>query len=117
MERHEQLTFSPTSQVGIAMAPDGKSLITSVGSQDRTVWLHDKDGEHQISTEGDASTPAFSADGRKLYFLMANGQTHGKELWIKDLASGRVDRVVPGYAMQDSYAVSQRRKTGRIRHE
>jgi eukaryotic-like serine/threonine-protein kinase len=102
----QQLTFSPTSQVGIAMAPDGKSLITSVGSQDRTVWLHDKDGEHQISTEGDASSPAFSADGRKLYFLMANGQTHGKELWVKDLASGRVDRIVPGYAIQDSYAVS-----------
>ena len=51
----QQLTFSPTSQVGIAMAPDGKSLITSVGSQDRTVWLHDKDGEHQITNEGDAS--------------------------------------------------------------
>ncbi len=106
----QQLTFSPTSQVGIAMAPDGKSLITSVGSQDRTVWLHDKDGEHQISNEGDASAPSFSADGRKLYFLMDNGQTHGKELWIKDLASGRVDRVVPGYAMHDSYAVSRDEK-------
>ena len=106
----QQLTFSPTSQVGIAMAPDGKSLITSVGSQDRTIWLHDKDGEHQISTEGDASVPSFSADGRKLYFLMDNGQTHGRELWVKDLASGRVDRVVPGYAMQDSYAVSRDEK-------
>ncbi len=106
----QQLTFSPTSQVGIAMAPDGKSLITSVGSQDRTVWLHDKDGEHQISNEGDASAPSFSADGRKLYFLMDNGQTHGKELWIKDLASGRVDRVVPGYAVHDSYAVSRDEK-------
>ncbi len=30
----EQFTFGPTSQEGIAMAPDGKSLITSVGSQD-----------------------------------------------------------------------------------
>ena len=40
----EQLTHGPTSQEGIAMAPDGKSLITSVGSQDNTVWLHDQDG-------------------------------------------------------------------------
>ena len=32
----EQLTFGPTSQEGIAMAPDGKSLITSVGTQDHT---------------------------------------------------------------------------------
>jgi Tol biopolymer transport system component len=113
----EQLTFGPTSQEGIAMASDGKSLLTSVGSQDHTVWLHDTDGEHQISSEGDASSPTFSADGRSLYFLMANGQTRGAELWVKDLSSGdlnsgKVDRVVPGYPMQSnverlSYSISQ----------
>jgi serine/threonine protein kinase len=114
----EQLTFGPTSQEGIALAPDGKSFITSVGSQDHTVWLHDKDGDHQISSEGDASSPTFSSDGRSLYFLMANGQTHGAELWVKDLSSGdlnsgKVDRVVPGYPMQSnsierlSYSISQ----------
>ena len=72
------------------MAPDGKSLITSVGSQDLTVWLHDKDGDHQISSEGNTSSPAFSSDGRNLYFLKANGQTRGEELWIKELDSGKV---------------------------
>jgi DNA-binding winged helix-turn-helix (wHTH) protein/Tol biopolymer transport system component len=102
----EQVTFGPTSQEGIAMAPDGKSLITSVGSQDRAVWMHDKDGDHQISSEGSASSPSFSSDGRSLYFLMSNGQTHGEELWIKDLGSGKVERVLPGYPMQD-YSVSR----------
>ena len=102
----EQLTFGPTSQEGIAMAPDGKSLITSVGEEDRTVWLHDKDGDHQISSEGNASSPSFSSDGRSLYFLMSNGQTQGEELWIKDLAGGKVDRVLPGNPMQ-SYSVSR----------
>jgi serine/threonine protein kinase len=101
----EQLTFGPTSQEGIAMAPDGKSLITSVGTQDRTAWLHDKDGEHQVSSEGNTLAPKFSADGRNLYFLMANGQTRGMELWSKDLSSGRVEKVLPGYAMQE-YSVS-----------
>jgi serine/threonine protein kinase/WD40 repeat protein len=101
----EQLTFGPTSQEGIAMAPDGKSLITSVGTQDRTAWLHDKDGEHQVSSEGNTLAPKFSADGRNLYFLMANGQTRGMELWSKDLSSGRVERVLPGYAME-KYSVS-----------
>jgi Tol biopolymer transport system component len=101
----EQLTFGPTSQEGIAMAPDGKSLITSVGTQDRTAWLHDKDGEHQVSSEGNTKAPKFSADGRNLYFLMANGQTRGMELWIKDLSNGRVEKVLPGYAMQQ-YSVS-----------
>jgi Tol biopolymer transport system component len=104
----EQLTFGPTSQEGIAMASDGESLITSVGSQDHTVWLHDKDGDHQISSEGDAFSPAFSPDGRNLYFLMANGQTRGAELWVKDLSSGdlsngKVDRLLPNYAIQSNW--------------
>jgi Tol biopolymer transport system component len=81
-------------------------LITSVGAEDRTVWLHDKDGDHQISSEGNASSPSFSSDGRKLYFLMSNGQTQGEELWIKDLAGGKVDRVLPGNPMQ-AYSVSR----------
>jgi len=102
----EQLTFGPTSQEGIAMAPDGKSLITSVGAADRTVWLHDKDGDHQISSEGNASSPSFSSDGRRLYFLMSNGQTQGEELWVKDLAGGKIDRVLPGNSME-AYSVSR----------
>ena len=102
----EQITFGPTSQEGIAMATDGKSLITSVGAEDLTVWLHDKDGDHQISSEGNASSPSFSSDRRKLYFLMSNGQTQGEELWVKDLAGGKIDRVLPGYTMQ-SYSVSR----------
>jgi eukaryotic-like serine/threonine-protein kinase len=102
----EQVTFGPTSQEGIAMASDGKSIVTSVGSLDRTVWMHDQDGDHQISSEGNASSPSFSADGSKLYFLMANGQTRGEELWVKDLSSGKVERVLPGNSMQD-YSVSR----------
>ncbi len=102
----EQLTFGPTSQQGIAMAPDGKSLITSVGSQDQTVWLHDKDGEHQISTEGNTKWPWFSPDGRSLYFVMVNGQTHGTELLIKNLDSGKVEKVLSNYPIED-YSVSR----------
>jgi eukaryotic-like serine/threonine-protein kinase len=101
----EQLTFGPTSQEGLAMAPDGKSLITSVGSQDLTVWLHDKDGDHQISSEGNTSEPAFSSDGRSLYFLKANGQIRGDELWIEELDSGKEEKVLPDYPIL-SYSVS-----------
>src|ERR1700677_1912101 len=61
----EQITFGPTSQDGIAMAPDGKSLITSVGSLDQSVWLHDKSGDHQVSSESNTSNPEFSSDGHK----------------------------------------------------
>ncbi len=102
----EQVTFGPTSQEGIAMAPDGRSLIASVGSQDLTVWLHDKDGDHQVSSEGNTSSPAFSSDGRNLYFLKANDQTLGEELWIKQLDSGKSEKVLPDYTIQ-GYSVSQ----------
>jgi serine/threonine protein kinase/Tol biopolymer transport system component len=105
----QQITFGPTSQEGLAMAPDGKSLVTSVGSQDSTVWIHDKDGDHQISSEGNARAPSFSSDGRNLYFLMINGQSHLSELWMRDLSSGKMDLVLPGYAM-DSYSVSHDEK-------
>ncbi|MGC1618751.1 MAG: hypothetical protein WA765_09705, partial [Candidatus Acidiferrum sp.] len=105
----EQLTFGPTSQEGIAMAADGKSLIASVGSDESTIWLHDKDGDHQISSEGYASSPQFSEDGNSLYFLMSNGQTNANELWKKDLASGKTQRLFPGYSMS-TYSISRDQK-------
>ncbi len=102
----EQATFGPTTQEGIAMAADGKSLITSVGSRDRAVWVHDKQGDHAVAAEGQAAAPTFSADGSHLYLLIDNGQTSGYELWVQDLNNGNLERVLPGYAM-DSYTVSR----------
>jgi eukaryotic-like serine/threonine-protein kinase len=101
-----QITFGPTSQEGIAMAPDGKSFITAVGSQDSTVWIHDKSGDQQVSSEGYAGFPSISADGNRLYFLMDNGRSNLAELWVKDLSSGKMDKVLPGYSMT-RYSVSR----------
>jgi len=101
----EQVTSGPTSQEGIDIATDGRSLITSVGSQDSTVWLHDKEGDHQISSEGNATAPSFSSDGKRIYFLMANGKMPGYELWVKDLTEEKLDRLLPGYSME-GYSVS-----------
>jgi serine/threonine protein kinase/sugar lactone lactonase YvrE len=101
----EQITFGPTSQDGLAMAPDGKSLITSVGSEDQAVWLHDKDGDHPISSEGNTSSPRFSFDGHKLYFLMTSGNSVGQELWAKNLDSGSVEKVLTNYPIQ-TYSLS-----------
>ena len=109
----EQLTFGPTSQEGIAMAPDGKSLITSVGSEDDTVWMHDKDGDHQISSEGNASLAEVFFRWTQSLFPDGERQTRGQELWVKDLASGKVERVLPGYPMQQ-YSVSRDGKRLRL---
>jgi serine/threonine protein kinase len=97
----EQVTFGPTSQEGIAMAPDGKSFITSVGTEDRSVWLHDKDGDRPISSEGITSLPRFSSDGHSLYFLKADGQKAGEEVWVKDLNSGNEERILTNYPLEE----------------
>jgi eukaryotic-like serine/threonine-protein kinase len=101
----EQITFGPTSQDGIEMSPDGKSFITAVGSHDSTVWLHDKNGDRPISSEGSASAAQFSADGKNLYYVMSNGQQSALELWVKDLASGKTERLLPAIPSR-SYSVS-----------
>jgi eukaryotic-like serine/threonine-protein kinase len=58
----EQVTAGGTTEEeGLAVAADGGSLITSVGQQKRGVWIHDASGERQVSLEGYAFWPLFSA--------------------------------------------------------
>jgi Tol biopolymer transport system component len=47
-----QITSGPTEEEGIAMTPEGHSLITSVGVRKSAAWVRDADGERQISLEG-----------------------------------------------------------------
>jgi Tol biopolymer transport system component/predicted Ser/Thr protein kinase len=65
----EQVTSGPTDENSFTVAPDGKSLIASVGTEQGSVWLHDATGDRQISSEGYAYDPQFSEDGTKLYYL------------------------------------------------
>jgi hypothetical protein len=48
----ELLTSGPTEAEGLAVSPDGRSLVTSVGVRQRAAWLHDAAGDRQISVEG-----------------------------------------------------------------
>jgi tRNA A-37 threonylcarbamoyl transferase component Bud32 len=95
----EQITSGPTEEEGLAMAPDGRSVITSVGVDQTTVRVHDANGEHQISGEGDASGPQFAPDGKQVYYRTAS------DLWVTELASGRAERVLPGVSVA-GYALS-----------
>ena len=87
------------------MAPDGKSFITAVGSQDSTIWLHDNQGDHQISSEGNAIAPSLASDGKSLFYLMANGQTPGYELRVRDLTGDKTESLLPGYFIQADYLI------------
>ncbi|HYL10606.1 MAG TPA: protein kinase [Candidatus Acidoferrales bacterium] len=104
----EELTFGPTVAEGIAVSADGRSLITSMGMVQMSVWIHENGSERQISAEGNALLPAwgdgfpgsvFSPDGKKLYYLVESGVRAGfgsGELWVKDLVSNSNEVVLPG---------------------
>src|SRR6476660_10097371 len=53
--RIEQVTSGPTEEEGIAIDPDGKSFVTSVGLRRRRVWLHDQNGERMLTSEATAA--------------------------------------------------------------
>jgi serine/threonine protein kinase len=105
----EQITSGPTEEEGIALDPNGGSFITSVGLRQRTVSIRDVRGEHQISVEGYAYSPKFSAEGKKLYYRILKGGTSPflgpSELWVAELESGHSKALLPGFAVI-SYDIS-----------
>ncbi len=102
----EQITSGPTTERGIAMAPDGRSIVSSVGTARSSVWIHDAKGDRQISSEGDTGPPYFSPDGTRVFYVVQHpGPRWGGELWATDLNSGRMEQVLPGVSMR-GYSVS-----------
>jgi DNA-binding winged helix-turn-helix (wHTH) protein/Tol biopolymer transport system component len=109
----EQLTFGPTEEEGLAIDADGRSVITSVGVHQESVWLHNASGDRQVTFEGDASMPGlgfggggahsvFSPDGTKLFYFLhksASRDFNAGELWAVDLKSGKSEPVFPGFSI------------------
>jgi DNA-binding winged helix-turn-helix (wHTH) protein/Tol biopolymer transport system component len=104
----EQITSGTQEEDGVAVAPDGRSLITSIFARQSSVWIHDSKGDHAISTEGYAATPdetgkplSFSADGKRLYYLLRrDSPASPTELWYADLDSGKSEVAVSGFSIR-----------------
>ena len=104
----EQITFGPTEEEGIALAPDGHSLVTSLGQRQSALWIHDGTGERAISSEGfvigsdEGPGPRLSADGERAYYLLRPTSTSpGLSLYSVNIASGQTDRLLPGVSVGD----------------
>ena len=97
----EQVTSGPTEEEGVAIGPEGRSLVTSVGMEESAVWIHDSNGERQISSKGFAQAPSLSPDGTKTYYLVGPRGTPtlftSGELRAVDLKGGRSERPLPGF--------------------
>jgi DNA-binding winged helix-turn-helix (wHTH) protein/Tol biopolymer transport system component len=101
----EQITSGPAEAEGVAVEPDGRSIITSMGVwEESAIWIHDPNGERSLSSEGeivaDISPPSFSADDSLLYYLLRHGSAGSDpELWRTTIESGKSEAVFPGVSM------------------
>jgi len=93
----QQVTNGPTEEEGIAMSPEGRSFLTSVGTSDSSVWLRDGNEDRQLSPEGLTFFSTLTSDGSKVFYLRQQPGAYAFELWQTDLASGKSERAFPGY--------------------
>jgi eukaryotic-like serine/threonine-protein kinase len=95
----EPFTSGPTEEEGIAIAADGKSLVTSVGTKNEIIWIHDQNGDHQLSSEGSAFYTTFSHDHSQLFYVKSTSK-QGAELWKLEISTGHTERLLPGYEFE-----------------
>jgi DNA-binding winged helix-turn-helix (wHTH) protein/Tol biopolymer transport system component len=102
----QQITSGPAQESGMAMSPDGRSLVTSAGILESPAWLHTPHGERPLSADGYASRLRFSRDGRFLFYVLrhAASDVAGK-LWQTELSSGKIEPLAQGVPLA-SYDVS-----------
>jgi len=99
----EQITFGATQEEGVHVAHDGRSFVTSIGTSQSTLWVHDARGDRQITSEGYSYWPSISPDSKKLYYLVRTGgtETYVKGgLWVTNLDTGQRQRLLPDFQMQ-----------------
>jgi hypothetical protein len=109
-----------TDELGVAVAPDGRSLVTSVGRRTSALWLHEAVSDRLLSGEGSAFQPKVSRDGRRVFCLVRGVNSSSLILSAVDLPSGRLDTILPDVAMgqydvspdETTVAYTVRRETG-----
>jgi eukaryotic-like serine/threonine-protein kinase len=102
----QQITFGPTDEDTVACAPDGRSLLTSLGREQSTIWLHAAGRERVLTTESYAYSPWLSSDADRVYFLAARSPAEPSELWRVEVATGRKQSLLAGFAIS-GYDISR----------
>jgi DNA-binding winged helix-turn-helix (wHTH) protein/Tol biopolymer transport system component len=102
----QQITFGPTDEETVTCAPDGRSLLTSLGREQSTIWLHAAGRERVLTTESYEYSPWLSSDADRVYFLAARSSIEPSELWRVEVASGRKQSLLAGFAIS-GYDISR----------
>lgn len=101
----QQITFGPTEEETVVVAPDGRSLLTSNGREQSSIWLHDSSGERVLTSTSVVLEPWLSDDARRLYFLAARSSADPTELSRLDVVTGSKEVLLAGFAVS-SYDIS-----------
>jgi DNA-binding winged helix-turn-helix (wHTH) protein/Tol biopolymer transport system component len=102
----QQITFGPTNEETIVCAADGSSLLTALGQEQSTIWLHAGDRDRVLTTERYAYSPWLSPGAERVYFLAARSASEPSELWRVEVGSGNKQSLLSGFAIND-YDISQ----------
>lgn len=103
----QQITAGPAQEGGIAMSPDGRSLVAALGIPESGVWLHTTQGEQLLSADGYASLLQFSPDGRFLFYVLRHASRDlAGRLWQTELSSGKRSEPLAQSVPLVSYDVS-----------
>ncbi|HEY2546826.1 MAG TPA: protein kinase [Candidatus Acidoferrum sp.] len=98
----EQITSGATEEEGIAVAPDGRSLITAIGTEQSSIYFQAPDGLRRITSQGYAYSPTISSDGKQVYYLLRTPSSRAfvsGEFLVADLAAAHSERLFPGFAV------------------
>jgi len=101
----QQITFGPTEEETVAASPDGHSLLTSLGREQSTLWLHDGSGQRVLTTPSIVWLPWLSDDAHRLYFLAATSSIDASNLSRLDVTTGQRELLLAGFRVT-SYDIS-----------
>jgi hypothetical protein len=92
-----------TEEQGVAMAPDGRSILTSVGRMQGSLWVHDAQGDRMLPMEGSVTPGArLSADGAQAYCLVSHAAERvARGVTRIDLATNKAERFLEAFAVVD----------------
>jgi DNA-binding winged helix-turn-helix (wHTH) protein/Tol biopolymer transport system component len=101
----ERITMGPSEEAGLVVEQNGRSIITSIGTYESAIWIHDAGKDRSLSSEGeivaDSSPPSFAAGDKILYYLLRHQSGAYPELWRLKLDTGKAEAIFPGTFMHD----------------
>ena len=99
-------------ETGIAMRPDGRSLITSISTQQNAVWIHDSKATALSPPKAtrEAVSPIFSRDGERSIICRVATRSSPPE-WYAPIWLRQSEVVLPGVSISATISRTMKKKS------